>query len=618
MMNRVLILLLTLMTVGIPKLQAQIVTHDMLDRDAVQLKTKPIKTNQWASRSMFGLNGEIEDILWDFENGSADLWTSIDRDFDGYSWNVLEDAQYAHSGEVCVLSESYIVGVGALFPDNWLISPQVPLSGTLSLYAMNYLNYYPDSFAVYVCVSGDPDNFDNYVKISEDLSPNSSWTNYTFDLSQYGGQTGCIAIRHYNCADMYKLFIDDISITRAITPTPVITCEDNGYEVVVTATGEGYVCLYTDDQLVAEGEGYAIYSIPYGDVIEEYCFSATAQSEGKKISDYAVLTVEVPAIPIYQTPVPIITFDLTDFTMIITAVGEGTVTLYVKSFDDGNGDPTTMTSVGEGEVSIEIPRADEYRYFSVWASAIIDGWQPGLTSTQFIEVPPIEPVLTDPPVMYCEDTGEEIIVYVEGNGHICLYWDDMLVAEGENLIGYYIPYGEVEEEYCFSATAQGDGMLMSDYAVLTVVVPARPIPEIAPAPEIVVEVGDDFITISAYAVEGIVILLVNGEEVENPYVVERTDEDQIIEVTAFTVIDGYEPSELAYYEVFIPAKVQVKPGDADGDGEVTISDVTAIIDFILSNGTGSANLTGADVDNDGEITINDVTALIDYIINGTW
>ena len=54
-------------------------------------------------------------------------------------------------------------------------------------------------------------------------------------------------------------------------------------------------------------------------------------------------------------------------------------------------------------------------------------------------------------------------------------------------------------------------------------------------------------------------------------------------------------------------------GDVDGDGKLTISDVTALIDLLLS-GTGSSNAT-ADVDGNGSVNISDVTALIDMLLN---
>ena len=51
---------------------------------------------------------------------------------------------------------------------------------------------------------------------------------------------------------------------------------------------------------------------------------------------------------------------------------------------------------------------------------------------------------------------------------------------------------------------------------------------------------------------------------------------------------------------------------AVGDGEVNISDVNAVINFILS---GQATTAG-DVNKDGEVSIADINAVIDIILGG--
>lgn len=55
-------------------------------------------------------------------------------------------------------------------------------------------------------------------------------------------------------------------------------------------------------------------------------------------------------------------------------------------------------------------------------------------------------------------------------------------------------------------------------------------------------------------------------------------------------------------------------GDVDGDGSVTISDITALIDLLLSGNSADAGQTRGDVDGDGSVTISDVTALIDMLL----
>ena len=62
----------------------------------------------------------------------------------------------------------------------------------------------------------------------------------------------------------------------------------------------------------------------------------------------------------------------------------------------------------------------------------------------------------------------------------------------------------------------------------------------------------------------------------------------------------------------------VTRGDVNGDGSVNISDVTTLIDHLLSGNASGVNLTAADCNQDGSINISDVTTLIDYLLSGTW
>ena len=55
-------------------------------------------------------------------------------------------------------------------------------------------------------------------------------------------------------------------------------------------------------------------------------------------------------------------------------------------------------------------------------------------------------------------------------------------------------------------------------------------------------------------------------------------------------------------------------GDVNGDGEVTIADVTALVNILLGKDTAGYNLEAADVNSDGGRTIADVTALVKMIL----
>ena len=56
-------------------------------------------------------------------------------------------------------------------------------------------------------------------------------------------------------------------------------------------------------------------------------------------------------------------------------------------------------------------------------------------------------------------------------------------------------------------------------------------------------------------------------------------------------------------------------GDVNMDGYVNISDVTALIDYVLG-GDANIDLQAADVNGDSAINITDVTALIDKVLGG--
>ena len=62
----------------------------------------------------------------------------------------------------------------------------------------------------------------------------------------------------------------------------------------------------------------------------------------------------------------------------------------------------------------------------------------------------------------------------------------------------------------------------------------------------------------------------------------------------------------------------IQTGDLNGDGQVKINDVSALISYLLSDDTTGINLTAADCNHDGEIKINDVSALISYLLSGSW
>ena len=73
--------------------------------------------------------------------------------------------------------------------------------------------------------------------------------------------------------------------------------------------------------------------------------------------------------------------------------------------------------------------------------------------------------------------------------------------------------------------------------------------------------------------------------------------------------------EADQWKLFFIDVNDVLVGDVNGDGAVTIADVTMLIDYLL--GSADVDLAASDVNGDGEVSIADVTALIDVLLNGS-
>ena len=108
-----------------------------------------IAIRHYNSTDMFYLN--VDDIVLtnaggsivfseDFESNSLGSLSTQDLDGDGYNWGMRENGSDSNGNNYCngsysATSASWISGVGALTPDNWLVLSNVELGGTLTFVA---------------------------------------------------------------------------------------------------------------------------------------------------------------------------------------------------------------------------------------------------------------------------------------------------------------------------------------------------------------------------------------------------------------------------------------------------------------------------------------------------
>ena len=151
-------------------------------------------------------------------------WTVIDADGDGNNWLPslsYSTGFYAHSGDGCITSASYINYVGALTPDNWLITPQLAVSAGDSIIFWvrgQDANYPSEVYGVYV--STTTPTTAAFTSIYQSVA-DSQYVRVALSLNAYAGQNIYVAFRHYNVTDMYWLNIDDVQF-GSLPSTPTI------------------------------------------------------------------------------------------------------------------------------------------------------------------------------------------------------------------------------------------------------------------------------------------------------------------------------------------------------------------------------------------------------------
>ena len=107
-------------------------------------------------------------------------------------------------------------------------------------------------------------------------------------------------------------------------------------------------------------------------------------------------------------------------------------------------------------------------------------------------------------------------------------------------------------------------------------------------------------------------------EVVNPLTLPRLDEAYWITLAAI----AYNPntgvySDFVWADYEVPA-LEYMLGDVNNDRDVDISDVTSMIDGLLTDNWDGKNYNNADCNEDGSVDISDVTFLIDYLLSGSW
>ena len=205
----------------------------------------------------------------------------------------------------------------------------------------------------------------------------------------------------------------DPVVVPEVTATPVINYDAETF--TVTVEGDGEIHCYVNDEEVT-----LPYTFEQGDEDVTYVITATAQEDGKEISETATLEVVVPAkvIETEVTPAPEIVITETEDAIIIDAIGEGEIHVYV------NGE--------EVEIPCTIAKGEEEVTIVVTATAQGEDMEISETVEKTVVVPALSGETPEDPHM----TGAWIV----------------LINENDEEVWYAMTYDEEDGDWYFMKT----------------------------------------------------------------------------------------------------------------------------------------------------------------------
>ena len=176
--------------------------------------------------------------VYDFEGlenlptttNNNNVWTSFDANGDNLGWVVYssntvytsyEPGPDGHNSTEMLASGSYVSNSNSdysnqdITPNNYLVSPQVTLGGTISFWAkgLDPIDC-AEVFGVYIYQGNNkPTRESQFTQVGSDKTTTGEWTQYVFNLGT-SDATGYVAICHHNCSGQDMLCIDDVVITE--------------------------------------------------------------------------------------------------------------------------------------------------------------------------------------------------------------------------------------------------------------------------------------------------------------------------------------------------------------------------------------------------------------------
>lgn len=350
-----------------------------------------------------------------------------------------------------------------------------------------------------------------------------------------------------------------------VTEAPNISYTIDDMFVTISAVGSGEVHMYIDGE---EVENPITVNRTYEDI--EVVVTATAQEPGKEMSETACMVVLVPALEKMGVPAPVIETALTDTEVIVTIIwpeSDG-IQYYNGEYHYTRTNETVVYEVeayvGEGSIY----RESDHIYMAITVPALDT---PALDDYMF--------VMDDYTIL----RGNTVTIPVTMiNAHpVTAFQTDLYVPEGFELVG--VELGDRKRDHSLLSNNRADGGVRL----------------LCYSPSLSAFSGND----------GVLFTLT----VKVPADVEGGDYELLLKKILLTTTT-YEEVSCANATSTLNVLAYM-PGDVNGDGRVTVTDVVVAAQYVLGLNPDPFVFEAADMTGDGEITVTDVVLIARIVLN---
>lgn len=259
--------------------------------------------------------------------GTAFAYMAMNPSLSG--WTTAQ-GDAAHGGSRCGMAVCPADGSAS---DDWFISPAMTL-GTGSSFSLWALSPKPGTWGndeYQIMVSTTDNLISSFSALSSVVEAPSTWTQHTYDLSAYDGQTIYLAIRHVS-TDMFMLWIDDLVFNSTVTtgvaasissdPVSTAVCAGSSATFSVTAAGDPTIQYqWMKNGIDIGGAISSSYTIPSVSAADAGSYTCeVTNSYGTDVSNAATLTVNAVT-SISSHPADVNVPEGTDVTLSVTAAG---------------------------------------------------------------------------------------------------------------------------------------------------------------------------------------------------------------------------------------------------------------------------------------------------------